>query len=254
MSVEIIGRSVRTPSARNVDELFQLLKDERCVVTSVPEDRWSHARFWHPVAGTPGKAYTFAAGVIEDVYDFDPAVFNLTPREATYMDPQQRVILQLAWRALEDASLTIPMLQQERVGVYIGASSLDSGNTFVEDPASGSPYFMTGNTLSIIANRISHVFGLIGPSLTIDTACSSSLVALDQAVRALRSGEIDTAIVGGVNVLAHPFSFIGFSQARMLSPEGLCRAYGEGGQGYVRSEGWGRCSANNGKDEIQPGP
>ncbi len=239
MSVDIIGRSVRTPSARNVDELFQLLKDERCVVTSVPEDRWSHARFWHPVAGTPGKAYTFAAGVIEDVYDFDPAVFNLTAREATYMDPQQRVILQLAWRALEDASLTIPMLQQERVGVYIGASSLDSGNTFVEDPASGSPYFMTGNTLSIIANRISHVFGLNGPSLTIDTACSSSLVALDQAVRALRSGEIDTAIVGGVNVLAHPFSFVGFSQARMLSPEGLCRAYGEGGQGYVRSEGGG---------------
>ncbi len=239
MSVEIIGRSVRTPSARNADELFQLLKDERCVVTSVPEDRWSHARFWHPVAGTQGKSYTFAAGVIEDVYDFDPAVFNLTAREATYMDPQQRVILQLVWRALEDASLTIPMLQGERVGVYIGASSLDSGNTFIEDPASGSPYFMTGNTLSIIANRISHVFGLNGPSLTIDTACSSSLVALDQAVRALRSGEIDTAIVGGVNVLAHPFSFVGFSQARMLSPEGLCRAYGEGGQGYVRSEGGG---------------
>ncbi|KJF67040.1 type I polyketide synthase [Rhizobium nepotum] len=239
MSVEIIGRSVRTPSARNVDELFQLLKDERCVVTSVPEDRWSHARFWHPVAGTQGKAYTFAAGVIEDVYDFDPAVFNLTAREATYMDPQQRVVLQLVWRALEDASITISALQRERVGVYIGASSLDSGNTFIEDPASGSPYFMTGNTLSIIANRISHVFGLNGPSLTIDTACSSSLVALDQAVRALRSGDIDTAIVGGVNVLAHPFSFVGFSQARMLSPEGLCRAYGEGGQGYVRSEGGG---------------
>ncbi len=239
MSVEIIGRSVRTPSARNVEELFQLLKDERSVVTMVPEERWAHARFWHPVPGVPGKAYTFASGIVDDIHDFDPAVFGLTAREATFMDPQQRMLLQLVWRAMEDASITVETLQRERVGVYVGASSLDSGNTYVEDPAAGGPYFMTGNTLSIISNRISHVFGLNGPSLTIDTACSSSLVALDQAVRALESGEIDTAIVGGVNILAHPFSFIGFSQARMLSPDGLCRAYGEGGQGYVRSEGGG---------------
>ncbi|MES5100722.1 SDR family NAD(P)-dependent oxidoreductase [Agrobacterium sp. BA1120] len=239
MSVEIIGRSVRTPSARNVEELFQLLKDERSVVTTVPEERWGHARFWHPVPGIPGKAYTFASGIVDDIHDFDPAVFGLAVREATFMDPQQRLLLQLVWRALEDASISLQMIQKERVGVYIGASSLDTGNTYMEDPAAGGPYFMTGNTLSIISNRISHVFGLNGPSLTIDTACSSSLVALDQAVRALQSGEIDTAIVGGVNILAHPFSFIGFSQARMLSPEGLCRAYGEGGQGYVRSEGGG---------------
>ncbi|WHA42592.1 type I polyketide synthase [Agrobacterium larrymoorei] len=239
MIVDIIGRSVRTPSAANVDELFDLLKDGRCAVTSVPRDRWSMARFWHPVPGTPGKAYTFAAGVIDDIHSFDPAVFGLTAREAMYMDPQQKLLLQLVWRALEDAALDPADFQKQRVGVYVGASSLDSGNTYIEDPASGSPYFMTGNTLSIIANRISHVFGLNGPSLTIDTACSSSLVALDQAVRALQTGEIDTAIVGGVNILAHPFSFIGFSQARMLSPEGLCRAYGENGEGYVRSEGGG---------------
>ncbi|WP_320201891.1 type I polyketide synthase [Agrobacterium sp. rho-13.3] len=239
MTVEIIGRSVRTPSARNVDELFELLSNEVCAVSNIPADRWSMARFWHPVAGTPGKSYSFAAGVLDDIHDFDPAVFGLTAREATYMDPQQKILLQLVWRALEDASLNVTALQKERVGVYVGASSIDSGNLYVEDPASGGPYFMTGNTLSIIANRISHVFGLSGPSLTIDTACSSSLVALDQAVRALHNGEIDTAIVGGINILAHPFSFVGFSQARMLSPEGLCRAYGENGQGYVRAEGGG---------------
>ncbi|MBN7809050.1 SDR family NAD(P)-dependent oxidoreductase [Agrobacterium rosae] len=239
MAVEIIGRSIRAPSASNVDSFFKLLREERCVVTTVPEERWGHARFWHPVPGIPGKAYTFASGIVDNINDFDPAVFGLTVREAMFMDPQQRMLLQLVWRALEDASISLPMLQKERVGVYVGASSLDTGNTFVEDPAAGGPYFMTGNTLSIISNRISHVFGLNGPSLTIDTACSSSLVALDQAVRALQSGEIDTAIVGGVNILAHPFSFIGFSQARMLSPEGVCRAYGEDGQGYVRSEGGG---------------
>ena len=120
------------------------------------------------------------------------------------MDPQQRILLTLVWKALEDANLPVSTLSKQKVGVYIGASSLDSGNLSAEDPASGSPYFMTGNTLSIVSNRISHVFGLNGPSMTIDTACSSSLVALDQAARALERGDIDTAIVGGVNLLVHP--------------------------------------------------
>lgn len=187
--------------------------------------------------GTQGKTYSFAAGVLDQLYDFDPAVFGMSQREAMYMDPQQRVLLQLAWRALEDANISSTSLQGENVGVYIGASSLDHANLTVEDPAAAGPYFMTGNTLSIVSNRISHIFGLSGPSMTVDTACSSSLVALDQAMRALTSGEIDTAIVGGVNILAHPLPFVGFAQARMLSPEGLCRAYDNDGAGYVRAEG-----------------
>lgn len=208
-----------------------------CTVSSVPADRWDLARFWHPVTGTPGKTYTFAAGVLDQIYSFDPAVFGMSQREAMYMDPQQRVLLQLAWRALEDANISVASLHGENVGVYVGASSLDHANLTVEDPAAAGPYFMTGNTLSIVSNRISHVFGLSGPSMTVDTACSSSLVALDQAMRALDAGEIDTAIVGGVNVLAHPLPFVGFAQARMLSPEGLCRAYDNDGAGYVRAEG-----------------
>lgn len=208
-----------------------------CTVSSVPGDRWDLARFWHPVMGTQGKTYSFAAGVLETIYDFDPAVFGMSQREAMYMDPQQRVLLQLAWRALEDANISVASLHGENVGVYIGASSLDHANLTVEDPAAAGPYFMTGNTLSIVSNRISHVFGLSGPSMTVDTACSSSLVALDQAMRALNAGEIDTAIVGGVNILAHPLPFVGFAQARMLSPEGLCRAYDNDGAGYVRAEG-----------------
>lgn len=208
-----------------------------CTVSRVPADRWDLARFWHPAMGTQGKTYTFAAGVLDHIYDFDPAVFGMSQREAIYMDPQQRVLLQLAWRALEDANISIASLHGENVGVYVGASSLDHANLTVEDPAAAGPYFMTGNTLSIVSNRISHVFGLSGPSMTVDTACSSSLVALDQAMRALTAGEIETAIVGGVNVLAHPLPFVGFAQARMLSPEGLCRAYDNDGAGYVRAEG-----------------
>ncbi len=237
MTIEIIGRACVAPGANSIEELQTVLSKGQCTVTQVPHERWDPARFWHPVPGTPGKTYSFAAGIVDSIYDFDPAAFGLSQREAMQMDPQQRLLLTLVWRALEDAGLPVSSLAKEKVGVYVGASSLDSGNLSVEDPASGSPYFMTGNTLSIVSNRISHVFGLNGPSMTIDTACSSSLVALDQAVRGLERGDIDTAIVGGVNLLVHPLSFVGFAQARMLSPEGLCRAYDTNGHGYVRAEG-----------------
>ncbi|NTJ06672.1 type I polyketide synthase [Rhizobium lusitanum] len=237
MTVEIIGRASVAPGAGSIEELQLVLKEGRCTVGRIPEERWDLARFWHPAIGVPGKTYSYAAGVIENIFAFDPAVFGLSQREAMQMDPQQRILLNVVWRALEDANLPIDGFEGQRVGVYVGASSLEHGNLTLEDPASGGPYFMTGNTLSIVSNRISHIFGLRGPSMTIDTACSSSLVALDQAVRALECGEIDTAIVGGINVLLHPMSFVGFAQARMLSPEGLCRAYDDNGRGYVRAEG-----------------
>ncbi len=236
MTVEIIGRACAAPGANSPQALFKVLRQGKCTVTRIPSDRWDQARFWHPV-GNQGKTYSFAAGVLDNIYDFDPAAFGMSQREAMHMDPQQRVLLQLAWRALEDANISIPSLQGENVGVYVGASSLDHANLTVEDPAAAGPYFMTGNTLSIVSNRISHIFGLSGPSMTVDTACSSSLVALDQAMRALNAGEIETAIVGGINILAHPLPFVGFAQARMLSPEGLCRAYDNDGAGYVRAEG-----------------
>ncbi|MFC3071887.1 type I polyketide synthase [Shinella pollutisoli] len=237
MTVEIIGYAAIAPGAASASELFDVLCRGECTVTEVPAERWDRARFWHPNPGVAGKTYTFAAGIVDDIDSFDPRIFGLSRREAMAMDPQQRLLLSVTWRALEDANLPLSDLRGETVGVYIGASSLDSANLSAEDPAGGGPYFMTGNTLSIVANRISHIFALSGPSLTIDTACSSSLVALDQAVRALNRGEIDTAIVGGVNLLSHPLPFVGFAQARMLSPEGRCRAYDDDASGYVRAEG-----------------
>ncbi|MDX3928628.1 MAG: type I polyketide synthase [Shinella sp.] len=237
MTVEVIGYASVAPGASSAAELFRLLREGICSVGEIPAERWDLARFWHPEQGVSGKTYTFAAGVVDDIYAFDPVVFGLSRREAMAMDPQQRLLLSVTWRALEDASVPLSSLRDETVGVYVGASSLDSANLSAEDAAAGGPYFMTGNTLSIVANRISHIFGLSGPSLTIDTACSSSLVAFDQAVRALSRGEIDTAIVGGVNLLSHPLPFVGFAQARMLSPEGRCRAYDNDASGYVRAEG-----------------
>ena len=153
------------------------------------------------------------------------------------MDPQQRLLLELAWEALEDAGVKPSAIAGSDAGVFVGASALDYGNLRLMDAASGDAYLMTGNTLSIISNRISYIFDLHGPSFTIDTACSSALVALNEAVVSLRSGRIDTAIVGGVNIMASPFNFIGFSQASMLSRVGLCQAFAAGADGYVRAEG-----------------
>ena len=235
--IAIVGRACRLPGASSVDGLWQLLSEGRCAVSRVPDDRWSLDRFGHPRAQERGKSYTWAAGVLEDIWSFDPGVFGISPREAEQMDPQQRLLLELTWEALEDAGLRPSSVAGSQIGVFVGASSLDYGNLRILDAPSGDAYAATGNTLSILSNRISYIFDLKGPSFTVDTACSSSLVALDNAVSAIRSGRVDTAVVAGVNVLASPFNFICFSNAQMLSRTGLCQAFSANADGYVRSEG-----------------
>lgn len=236
-AVAVVGRACRLPGANSVRDLWTLLASGSCAVTEIPQDRWNLARWSHPKPGRRGRSYTWAAGVVDRVWDFDPAPFGLSPREAEQMDPQQRLLLEVTWEALEDAGLAPSSLAGSPVGVFVGASALDYGNLRLHDVASGDAYFATGNTLSIIANRLSYVFDLTGPSFAVDTACSSSLVALNEACEAIKTGRIDTAIVAGVNVLASPFGFIGFSQAGMLSPTGLCQAFSEDANGYVRAEG-----------------
>lgn len=208
-----------------------------CSVSEIPDTRFAKARYLHPKKGMRGKSYTFAAGVVEDIWAFDPMPFGISPREAAQMDPQQRLLLQVVWEAIEDAGVPHTALAGRRIGVYVGASSTDHRDYNTFDPGSTDPYMMTGNTMSLIANRISYIFDFNGPSFTVDTACSSSLVAMESAVRALSAGEIDTAVVGSVNALLSPFPFIGFSAAGMLSSEGLCRAFDANGAGYVRAEG-----------------
>ena len=191
----------------------------------------------HPRVRERGRSYTWAAGVLPDIWGFDPAVFRISPREAEQIDPQQRLLLELAFEASEDAGLAPSRLAGTRTGVYVGASALDYSIIGLHDPALADGYYATGNALSILSNRLSYIFDLHGPSLTIDTACSSSLVALHQGCQALVSGETDAAFVCGVNILASPFGFISFAQATMLSPTGLCRAFSADADGYVRSEG-----------------
>jgi phthiocerol/phenolphthiocerol synthesis type-I polyketide synthase C len=238
-AIAIVGASCRFPGAAGLEAFWRLLIDGVDAVSEISPDRWSTRFFHHPTRGEPGKTYSWAAGLIDGIDQFEPGFFGISPREAAEMDPQQRLLLELAWHALEDAGIPAARLAGTATGVYIGASSTDYGDLRLGDPASGGPYFVAGLTLSILANRISHVFDLRGPSLAIDTACSSSLVALHEACEALRSERVDAALVGGVNLLLSPYPFIGFAQAGMLSRRGRCFAFGARADGYVRGEGGG---------------
>ncbi len=235
--IAIVGRACRLPGAPSVSELWALLAAGECAITQIPKDRWSMERLIHPRGSERGRTYTWAAGALDDIWGFDPAAFGLSPREAEQMDPQQRLLLEVAWEAIEEAGIRPTKLAGSETGVFVGAAALDHANLRILDIAAADAYMMTGNTLSIISNRLSYIFDLHGPSFTVDTACSSALVALNEAVVSLRSGRIDTALVGGVNVLVTPHSFIGFSQASMLSRRGLCQAFSSHADGYVRSEG-----------------
>jgi len=236
-SIAIVGASCRFPGADDLDGFWRLLASAGDAVSEVDDERWSTRFYYHPNRSEPGKSYTWAAGLINGVDLFEPAFFGISPREAAQMDPQQRILLELVWHALEDAGIPPSRMSGSSAGVYIGASTTDYSDLRLGDPAGADSYFMTGSTLSILANRISYVFDLRGPSLTVDTACSSSLVALHDACEAIRSRRIDSAVVGGVNLLLAPYPFIGFSRASMLSRRGRCFAFDERADGYVRGEG-----------------
>ncbi|MEO1491825.1 MAG: SDR family NAD(P)-dependent oxidoreductase [Pseudomonadota bacterium] len=233
----VTGYACRLPGANSATAFWDLLSDGRAAIGEVGPDRFSTQRYHSRDLQETGSGYTFSAGLLDDVWGFDPGFFGFSPREAKQMDPQQRLLLQVAWEALEHAGLRPSTLQKDRTGVYIGASASDYSTQFYGDPARIDAPFMLGNTLSILSNRISYAFDLTGPSYTVDTACSSSFYALDQARRALDAGEIDTAIVGAVNVLLSPMSFIGFARAGMLSPNGRCAFLDASADGYVRGEG-----------------
>ena len=236
--VAVVGFSFRMPGGTD-EALWQALLDGRDLVTSVESERWSQDTLLHPNKVQPGTSYTFAAGSIGDISGFDAAFFGISPREAEQMDPQQRVLLEMAWETFEQAGIPASSMRGSRCGVYVGLSSVDYAYRRADDLGAIDSTTMTGNASSIAANRISYVFDLHGPSMTIDTACSSSLVAFHQACQSIRSQETDTALVGGISLHLHPYGFIGFSKASMLSRQGRCRVFDAGADGYVRSEGGG---------------
>ncbi|MVW79802.1 type I polyketide synthase [Bordetella sp. 02P26C-1] len=236
--VAVVGLSFRFPQT-DFGSFWTDLLAGRDLVTQVDPSRWQQDAYLHPAKDHPGTAYTFSAGSLGDVSGFDAQFFGISPREAALMDPQQRMLLELCWEAMENAGIAPSRLRGSDCGVYIGISSADYSYRMSDDMGAVDASMATGNTSSIAANRLSYVFDLHGPSMAVDTACSSALVAVHQACRAIMTGETTQAIAGGISLHLHPYGFITFSKASMLSPEGRCKVFDASGDGYVRSEGGG---------------
>ncbi|HLS76835.1 MAG TPA: type I polyketide synthase, partial [Nocardia sp.] len=230
--IAIVGMAGRFPGAADIDRLWELLLARGDAITPVPEDRWDAAA---PLDDT--RRVQAVGGFLPEIDRFDAALFGISPREAADIDPQQRVVLETVWRTLEDGGAEPTTLRGRRIGVYMGASWHDFEIVRKERGAPPTPHSLVGSALDVIAARVSYTLGLTGPSMTVETGCSSALVALDLAVRAIRTGDIEAAVVGGVNLLLAPDVSIGLTHFGGLSENGRCAAFGADADGFVRGEG-----------------
>jgi polyketide synthase 13 len=238
VDIAVVGLATRLPGDMNTaDETWQALLEGRDAITDRPADRWSEFMDEPRLAERINKART-RGGYLSDIKGFDSEFFALSKTEADNIDPQQRMALELTWEALEHARIPASSLRGESVGVFVGTSVADYSFLAMSDPTVAHPYAITGNASSVVANRVSYFFDFHGPSVAVDTACSSSLVATHQAIQALRNGECDAAVAGGVNALITPVVTLGFDEiGQVLSPDGRIKSFSADADGYTRSEG-----------------
>ncbi len=239
--IAVIGVGCRFPGgADNPAAFWRLLRDGANAIVEVPRDRWDVDAYYDPDPAVPGKTSTRWGGVLSDIDRFDARFFGLAPREAVSLDPQQRLLLEVAWEALEDAGQAADRLAGTPTGVFVGIASGDYAQLHRRRGQAGlDAYYASGIAHSMAAGRLSYVLGLQGPSLAVDTACSSSLVAVHLACQSLRNNECRLALAGGVHVALTPDSTIAFSKARMLAPDGRCKAFDAAADGFVEGEGCG---------------
>ncbi len=242
-SIAIVGIGCRFPGGASSPKAFwNLLRKKKDAIVDVPPERWDIRRFYDEDPAKPGKTYVKQGGFLKEKIDrFDPLFFGISPREAENLDPQQRLLLEVTWEAFEDGGLIESELRGSQTGVFVGGFCMDSmlmrfGQLNREVANSHSA---ASSTMTMLSNRISYTFDLKGPSVTMDTACSSSLVATHFACQSIWSGESESAIVGGVNVMLRPEFPIVMSKGKFLSPHGRCKAFDEDAAGYGRGEGAG---------------
>lgn len=239
--IAVVGMGCRFPGGINSPEgYWNYCKDGLDAIVEVPKSRWDISKFYAQEP-TPGKMNTRYGGFLQqDITEFDARFFSISSREATSMDPQQRLLLEVTWEALENANLPPSNLAGDRVGVFVGITSVDHAMTVYKSNYDEiDSFFGTGNALSAAAGRLSYFLNLRGPCMSIDAACASSLVAIHQAIRSLRNNECELALVAGVNLILNPAITINLSQSGMMSPDGRCKTFDAAANGYVRGEGCG---------------
>src|SRR5579859_3554132 len=240
--IAIVGMGCRFPGdVHDAESFWELLRDGREAIKEVPLERWKIDDYYDPDPSRPGKMVTRFGGFLSDIDCFDAAFFGIAPREAAMMDPQQRILLEVTWQALESGCIAPQSLAGSKTGMYLGIASGDYAQMQLHAGDAGllDVHYASGNSHSIASGRLSYLLGLKGPSLSIDTACSSSLVAIHLACLALRAGECTMAIAGGVNVTFAPETTVALSQAHMLAPDGRSKAFDDKADGFARAEGCG---------------
>lgn len=243
--IAIVGLSGRYPEAVDIDQYWLNLREGKDCITEVPEERWDWREYYTDDRSKTGHHYSKWGGFISGVDEFDALFFNISPREAELIDPQERLFLQHAWMAIEDAgytrqSLQIPHYQDMsgQIGVYVGVMYGEYQLFADEASQNGQQKAFAGN-LASIANRVSYFLNLHGPSMTLDTMCSSSLTSIHLACQDLKLGRTSLAIAGGVNISIHPNKYLILSSGQFISSDGHCQSFGEGGDGYIPGEGVG---------------
>ncbi|HKP96343.1 MAG TPA: SDR family NAD(P)-dependent oxidoreductase [Fibrobacteria bacterium] len=239
MPIAVVGMSGVMPQSDDLEEFWENLREARNLVTEIPRDRWK----WEDFEGDPlkerNKTNSKWGGFMREVDKFDPLFFGISPREAEMMDPQQRIFLETVWKAIEDSGHKVSDLAGTKTGLFVGAATRDYADVLASHQCTLDGYTASGNSHSVLVNRVSFLLNLRGPSAPLDTACSSSLVALHRAIESIHSGSCDMAIVGGVQLMLTPSAYISFSAAGMLSPDGKCKSFDKAANGYVRGEGSG---------------
>ncbi|WPQ61778.1 SDR family NAD(P)-dependent oxidoreductase [Chitinophaga sancti] len=243
--IAIVGLAGRYPQAVDIAAFWNNLKTGKDCITEIPKDRWDHSLYYDADKNKPGKTYSKWGGFIEGVDQFDPLFFNISPREAEIMDPQERIFLECVMATLEDAGYTRETLAANRnnglegnVGVFVGVMYEEYQLYGAQETIQGRPLAIPGNPSSV-ANRVSYYCNFHGPSLAVDTMCSSSLTAIHLACQSIIRGDCEAAVAGGVNVSVHPNKYLMLGQGRFVSSIGRCESFGEGGDGYVPGEGVG---------------